>query len=106
MFTVHCPLSAQNEHKSFLSTQFSGKIGTVGSVVGVVGRVASLVLLGVASLEVLGSNSPEPSSSVGLVAGGPVVESLRLEVVLSSSRSQVLQDTGQLKGIHSGFNSH
>ncbi len=168
---VHSPFSAQNEHKSLLSTQFSGKIGIVGSVVRVVvGRVASmvllgvaslvllgvasivllgvaslvllgvaslvllgvaslvllgvaflvlltvaslvllgvasLVLLGVASLVLLGSTSPEPSSVVGLVAGGPVVESLMLVVVLSRSRSQVLHDTGQFKLIQSELSSH
>ncbi len=30
---IHSPFNAQNEHKSFVSTQFSGKIGTVGSAV-------------------------------------------------------------------------
>ena len=152
---VHSPFSAQNEHKSLLSTQLSGKIGIVGSAVRVVvGRVASMVLLGVVSLVLLGvaslvtlgvaslvllgvaslvllgvaslvllgvaslvlsgvdslvllgSTSPEPSSVVGLVAGGPVVESLMLVVVLSRSRSHVLHDTGQFKLIQSELSSH
>ncbi len=68
----------------------------------VVWGVDSLVELGVGCFVVL-------VLSVGLVAGGPVVVLdlvVVVVVVLSTSRKHVLQEMGQLKGIHSGFVRH